>query len=100
MPAAAAMGLQGTQIAPPDTAVEPPNISDFSMMTGFSPWWRAEMAAAIPAAPDPTTSRSQLSGSSGVSGRRMDRLFPRIAAHRPAAVHRQHLPGDEGRFVR
>ena len=37
IPAARMIGLSGTQIAPPDTAVEPPKYSDFSIMTGFKP---------------------------------------------------------------
>ena len=56
---ALAGGLPGTQHHPPDTAVAPPNQGSFSTRTTSSPWSRAVIAAAIPAAPDPTTRRSQ-----------------------------------------
>src|SRR5690242_19146959 len=50
-------GLAGSQSAPPDRAVDPPTVDDFSTIRTDSPRSCAARAAAMPV-PEPTTRRS------------------------------------------
>src|SRR3989344_3848482 len=50
--------LSGTHSTPPDSAVVPPNTGSFSSTATCRPRLRAVIAAARPAAPEPTTIRS------------------------------------------
>ena len=54
----AAPRCPGTQIPPPDRAVEPPNVPAFSITSTLRPWCAAVSAAVRPAAPLPTTTTS------------------------------------------
>ncbi len=50
--------LFGIHTAPPDIAVEPPQVEPFSTINTSRPRSRARKAAAWPAPPDPMTSTS------------------------------------------
>jgi hypothetical protein len=58
IPNACASDVPGIQSQPPERAVVPPKRGSFSTINTSRPRCRAVTAAAIPAAPDPTTSTS------------------------------------------
>src|SRR5690349_14528639 len=91
MPSACDSGFSGTHIQPPDQAVAPPTTGAFSATSTSSPCQAAVTAADRPAAPAPTTSRSQSRGSAAT-------VAPpaRACAHGGAAGPRvaARLPGS------
>src|SRR3546814_1643323 len=60
-PVRAMSSLHGIQMPPPDTALVPPYLSDFSMTTDDRPWPFAHSAAVMPPLPEPTTMTSNCS---------------------------------------
>src|SRR4051794_24795324 len=58
MPQPRASEVPGIHSQPPERAVVPPNVASFSAITTLSPRCAAVIAAAMPAAPEPTTSTS------------------------------------------
>src|SRR4051794_14066567 len=85
----------GSHMTPPDTAVVPPTMSDFSRTSTSAPPSEARVAAVSAAPPDPTTTtsttRSHAAGIVSVTSRP---LFPIAGRHR-----RAHSGGQDGDAV-